>query len=73
MGPDAKRIAISALVELLQAKDGGLRGNAAIALGEIGPEAKAAIPALTKAVQDPEWFVRFHAREALKKTGKENK
>jgi HEAT repeat protein len=41
------------------------RAMAASSLGRLGPEAKAAVPALTAALQDEDDMVREHAAEAL--------
>jgi len=46
-----------------------VRQNAALALGEVGPEAKAAVPALAEALRDPEWVVRRQAAVALGRLG----
>jgi len=43
------------------------RAEAASALMWFGPEAKAAIPALEKALKDKDWWVRTSAAEALER------
>ena len=49
----------------LQDPDVEVRSRAAEALGKIGPEAAAAVPALTTALQDPDVDVRMEAAWAL--------
>lgn len=49
----------------LQHKKAEKRAEAASALMWFGPEAKAAIPALEKALKDKDWWVRTSAAEAL--------
>jgi len=44
-----------------------VRGAAVVALGEIGPRARAAIPALTRALKDQDADVRKAAALALGK------
>jgi len=56
------------LVECLT-KEQLVRQTAALALGNIGPEARAAIPALTNALNDPAWSVRRQAAIALGQIG----
>ncbi len=55
------------LIALLKGKSWILRKYAAMALGEIGAPAKAAIPALREALKDKEADVRNAAAEALKR------
>jgi hypothetical protein len=64
--------AVAALMEML-GEDGNnrLRGEAAIALGRIGPDAKTAIPALKNALADQYSNVQEAAKEALLKIGPE--
>jgi HEAT repeat protein len=69
MRPDVTR----SLTEMLQDKDARVRTVTAQLLGEIGPEAKAAIPALMDLLQDTEHGVRFAAVQALGKMGPEAK
>jgi HEAT repeat protein len=58
--------AAPALVRIVSAKDArDLRAYAADALARLGPAAKAATPALTAALRDPEPFVRQAAAKAL--------
>jgi len=60
---------VAELVRALEHKDGTKRLHAAAALGELGAKAIAALPALTKALDDPHRMVRFYAVEALGKVG----
>lgn len=53
------------LIQALRDRDKWVRLAAARALGEIGTEAKEAVPALIKAVGDEEEWVRFAAARAL--------
>ena len=57
---------VNSLIEKLKDPDEEVRQNAAKALGEIGPEAKAAIPALREALKDDYKAVRKAAEDALK-------
>jgi HEAT repeat protein len=61
--------AIPVLIE----KGRGSEGPDSEFLGQIGPEAKAAVPALTKAAADKDAFRAFRAIEALGKIGAEAK
>jgi HEAT repeat protein len=45
--------AVPALIIALEDEDVGVRRNAARALGQIGPEAREAVPALMRALRDP--------------------
>lgn len=80
IGPDA----VPALTEALKykrhrlprwrgpaSKDEGdkVRACAALALEEIGPKARAAVPVLFEVLKDKDWFVRFRAAQALRKIG----
>lgn len=58
-------VAVPALVETLAHPRAERRVGAALALGRMGPEAKAAIPALLKALKDKEDVVRREASYAL--------
>ena len=70
LDPESKPLAISVLVELLDDSYWGARESAANALGDIGPGAKAAVPALTKLLRDSTEHVQQASREALKKIKK---
>jgi HEAT repeat protein len=60
------RDAIPTLISILEkSKDVTPRATAAHVLGQIGPPAKAAVPALTRTLQDPFMNVRLVAAEAL--------
>jgi hypothetical protein len=66
--------AIPALIDvLLRSKDAEARHWAAIALGQIGHEARVAVPYLTTALQDENTYVRQYAAEALGKIGPESR
>ncbi len=57
----------------LKDEEGSVRKVAAEALGGIGPEAKAAVPALIEALKDPEGDVRREAAQTLGQIGPEAK
>ncbi len=57
---------VEELIQAFQDDDWEVRRNAAYALGEIGPEAKGAVPALIQAFQDDDWEVRNSAAYALR-------
>jgi HEAT repeat protein len=62
--------AVPALIEVLDGKTHAIsRQEAAKALGEIGAQARAAVPSLQKAVKDPDVALRSEATDALKKIG----
>jgi len=56
-------------MKLLSSDDEGLRNAACIALGDIGPSAKSALPQLKRALDDPSNNVRRFARLAIAKIG----
>ena len=60
-------VQIQQLIRDLNDKSINVRIRAAQTLGRIGPAAKAAIPALTRALGDPNKRVSEYAKEALKK------
>ena len=61
------RPAVSPLIELLQDKKWAVRLEAAIILGQIGPEAKDSVSALTEVLKDDDQRVRQYAAKALEK------
>ncbi len=63
--------AVPGLIAALKDKDNDwkVRSYAAEALGAIGPDAKAAVPALIAALNDDQWRVQPYATEALGKIG----
>jgi HEAT repeat protein len=62
--PDAKT---AVLIGNLHDKNAGIRAGAATALGELGAQAKGAVPELTQALKDNDESVRRHAAAALMK------
>lgn len=56
--------AVAALIDSLKAEDTGLRQRAADILRWIGESAKEAVPALTQALEDPDYRVRRRAERA---------
>ena len=60
---------VSILIEALGDIDRWVSISAAVALGKIGPEAKEAVPALIKALDDPEAAVEHYAWDALQRMG----
>jgi len=60
------------MVALLKDDNWEMRRGAAVTLGRLGSEAKEAVPALTKALNDTNAAVRVKAEEALKKIKGEN-
>ncbi len=58
---------------MLTDKDALTRGSAATALSSIKPEAASAIPALVKALKDPDEGVRFWAAGALPQFGRQTR
>ncbi|MFB2768186.1 HEAT repeat domain-containing protein [Pelatocladus sp. BLCC-F211] len=59
------------LINSLKHQDSNVRVNAAVTLGLFGTEAKAAIPALTNALKDPDSKVRSAATSALREINKD--
>ena len=77
LGPEVAKDAIPDLVAALQATDIAdaklaalARVGAIWALGQMGAEAKVALPALRAARNDPDEHVRSVAKEAVKKLEK---
>ena len=60
---------VDRLIRELQNSDSDIRSIAAVTLGEIGPEAKDAVPALIQALRDQDKHVRRDAAEALEEIG----
>lgn len=58
---------VAALILQLTSRDESLRLRAAKALGGLGPDARAAVPALTAALADPDGDVRRAAAAALRR------
>jgi len=56
-------------VKLLKKGDGAARQRAALAIGEMGPKAKAAVPDLVDALKDKSGRVRRFAAKALGQIG----
>ena len=68
---ETRRNAVPTLLAAFEGtKDAVYRESFAQALGKIGPDAKAALPALREGLQDKEERVRTAAAEALKKIEK---
>src|SRR5215475_12800926 len=64
--------ALHSIADLIGAlQDGGfqIRNEAAVALGELGPEARESVPALTRALEAEDKYLRAHAAAALGKIG----
>lgn len=58
------------LTQALASENAQTRANAALLLGELGPEAQPAVAELGRlAAEDPQWDVRFRAVEALGRMG----
>lgn len=64
---------VSILIKALGDSNRWVRISAAVALGQIGPEAKEAVPSLIKALGDSDPGMRYRAAEALGKIGSEAK
>lgn len=69
-GTSAVTSAVSSMMDALKSKDHQVRSRAASTLGEIGPKAEKAIPALVQVAQDQSTNVRVHVLEALGTIGK---
>ena|GEM_PF-1884943 len=61
--------AVTRRTEALKGPDANARAEAARALGELGPTARAAAPALVEALADSDGLVRVHAAAALGRVG----
>ena len=64
---------VTLLIKALADQNTLVRGSAAVALGNIGPDAKAAVPELIKALADEDIVMRRVAAEALGRIGPEAK
>lgn len=60
---------VESLNASLQSEQPQVRARSASILSQIGKEAKKAAPVLLKALNDPKWYVRFEAAEALLNMG----
>jgi HEAT repeat protein len=66
--------AVTALLEVLKDKKSPIPlRRAAVAIGEIGPEAKAAVPLLSQALKMNDWDVRLSAIYSLGRIGPDAK
>jgi HEAT repeat protein len=66
---EGRRTAMQVLIDLLKDEDSNVRQEAAAALGNLGPLAKPAIPALSETLNDQDSTVRYRAVEALGRIG----
>jgi HEAT repeat protein len=73
VGARSEEAIVPALIQALGDKNENVRQAAAVALGEIGPEAKEAVPALTQMLEDEDKDVRQYTVEALREIGPEAK
>lgn len=69
IGPAAAKAAVPALTNALKDTSGYIRERAAILLGQMGPEAESAVPALGDLLADSELAVVKSAADALRKIG----
>jgi hypothetical protein len=67
-GPDDRGL-VAGYVRLLKDRNADVREQAAVALGELGPRARSATPALRAALGDPEASVRAAVAVALRAVG----
>ncbi|MCB0107326.1 MAG: HEAT repeat domain-containing protein [Caldilineaceae bacterium] len=63
----AQEVAVAALCDALQDSDGQVRFTTGLSLARIGRPAAAAVPALTRALQDENRYVRANAVDALRR------
>jgi len=71
LGPDSHTVIYGLCEALLYNDSVEIRKNAAVALGEIGPMAREATPALAKALEDEDADVRLCAADAIGRIGRE--
>jgi HEAT repeat protein len=64
---------VDALLAGLKSPNPGTRGMAAMDIGELGPRAKKAVPALAEALADRDLNVRYWAATALRQIGPDAK
>ena len=64
---------IQNLTSALRSEDRDVRASAVLALGKIGPEPKAAVPALIEALKDEYQEIRWHAANTLTDIGPDAK
>ncbi len=62
-------IEIDTLVEIIADEAHHLRRLAVCAAGDLGADAKALVPQLTRLLADDDWFIRSHAAHALSRMG----
>jgi HEAT repeat protein len=67
----ARKAKVEERIKDLGDKDAQVRRQAVKSLGDMGPEAKEAVPSLIKAFGDPDAGVRFFATNALGKIGRD--
>jgi len=65
--PGQHQHTVSSLVETLSDPQPDVRASAATALGQLGPDARAAVPALREALSDSRPLVRMLAEDALRR------
>ena len=68
-GCQTQELKVERLIKALQDQEWEVRASAALALGDIGADAKDAVPALVKALQDQDEWVRSRATLALGRIG----
>lgn len=69
IGSEGNSRVIAILADLLESDDATVRNYAAIGLEHLGPKARAAVPALAKALKSPDVIVRRWSSMALSKIG----
>src|SRR5262245_66010290 len=66
--PESDESRVADYVKALKSKNAAVRKQGAAALGDMGPKAKAAVPALRAALADPDEGVQAAAAAALEKS-----